>query len=409
MNSIQPRNPFRFDRLPTEQSFVNRVTEVQRIVTCITNGENLLVHGLRRMGKTSCLLRAARTAANTTGTICFVVDLARHSTLADVTEALLHHAIPALSSLGEKSAAWLASAVKGLVLRPIATGSLDASALGGPDMKLELSLELRSQGQAAHATALMEVLDALDALSAKRSKRVAIIIDEFTFLEKFGPDRVSWQLRSAMQRHQNLTYILSGSASHIIEQMHGQDGPFFGMFGRLHVGPIPDHEISEWIDQMVNSHSCSANGVGAECVRLAGPRTRDIIQLARRTFDLATRAGIADTTTVNEALSSLLEDSDSEFLSAWCELTTHQQSVLAAIAAGEGHTLFTDATRKRYGLGATASVSQTSRRLARSFGPRPDYRDPILTRVNTPNGIVHHFDNPYFLRWTARLRDSTAQ
>jgi hypothetical protein len=42
-------NPFRFDRLPTDDSFFDREVEVKRIAKAINDGENLLVYGLRRM------------------------------------------------------------------------------------------------------------------------------------------------------------------------------------------------------------------------------------------------------------------------------------------------------------------------------------------------------------------------
>src|SRR5580693_3888915 len=127
-------NPFRFDRLAEEAEFFDREEEVARIVAAIGGGENLLVRGPRRMGKTSCLLRAARTAAVEHDALCFFVDLSRYSSLAAVAEAMLRNAVPKISSLGERATTWLASAVKGLVLKPKAKASVDATAAGGPDL-----------------------------------------------------------------------------------------------------------------------------------------------------------------------------------------------------------------------------------------------------------------------------------
>jgi hypothetical protein len=396
-------NPFRFDRLPTAAAFVDREREVARIVQCIREGENLLVFGERRMGKTSCLIRAARLAADEFGATCFFADLSRYSSLAEVTDALLKNAIPALASLGEKATAWLAGQVRGLVLRPAVKASLDTTKTGGGEMELELGLELRGRDPQAHAAALNGVLDALDELAGKRKRKVAVILDEFTFIEKLGPERASWQLRGAMQRHQHLVYILAGSAQHLIDRMHGADGAFFGMFGRLPIGPIPEDEMIAWIDRSSSKNGCKADGVGAECLRLLGPRTRDIVQLARRTFDLGVAAGKANAGTVTAALDSLLEDFDAEFQQQWSQFPPLQQAVLTAVAAGEGATLFTAATRARFGLGSTAEVTQNCQRLTRAGKRTQDFREAVLVRLEHPDKLEHRFDNPLFGYWVTRL------
>ena len=396
-------NPFRFDRLPTDAAFVDRDREVARIVDCIRRGENLLVHGERRMGKTSCLRRAARQAAAELDATCFFADLSTQPSLARLTESLLRNAVPALASLGEQAAAWIAGAVRGLVLRPSARASLDASRAGGPELELELGVELRARNERAQAAAFLEVLDAIDRLAGRRRRRVAVLLDEFTFLEKIGPERVSWQLRGAMQRHQHLTYVLAGSAQHLIDRMHGPDGPFYGMFGRLAVGPIPEEEMTAWIDRSCARHGVKPAGVGADCVRRAGPRTRDIVQLARRTFDLGVGARAANARTVGQAFDSLLEDFDAEFRSAWSQFPVSAQAVLVAVAAGEGRSLFTEATRGIFGLGSTAEVSQVCRRLTRTGRQTTDFRDAVLVRVETPATLEHRFDNPYFAAWVLGL------
>lgn len=397
------KNPFRFDRLPVDSDFANRVEEVQRIVKAIIDGENLLVHGDRRMGKTSCLLRAARKAAADHDATCFIVDVSRYSTLADATQALLRDAVPALSTMGGKATAWLASKVKGLVLKPSVSLSLDASHAGGSEMELEFGVELRNQDAAAHATAMVEVLDALNTLAGKRQRTVAVILDEFTFIEKIGPARVSWILRSAMQRHQHIVYILAGSAHHVIERLHGADGAFFGMFGRLHVGPIAADELVTWINTKFRAAGLKPDNVGERCTLLAGERTRDIVQLARRAFDLAAVAGKANATIVDAAFRSLVDDSDAVYQAAWADLAPRAQSILRAIAAGDGGTLFHETTRIKHALGKTAEITQVCRRLTRTAKNTNDFRDAILVRISHPANIEHRFDNPFFAEWVRRL------
>lgn len=396
-------NPFRFDRLPTTASFFDREREVAEIVKAITEGVNLLVYGPRRMGKTSCLLKAARVAATEHGAVSFFVDLSLYATLADVTEALLRSATPALGSLGSRTAHILAGAVKGLVLKPKAKASVDGGGSGAPSMDIEIGLELRSKDSSAHSKALIDVLDQIDALAGKSRKKVAIILDEFTFLELIGPERVSWQLRGAMQKHQHVAYILAGSVQHLIDQLHGDQGPFFGMFGRLHVGPIPTELMAGWIDASLRRQGIASEGAGAECVLLAGPRTRDIIQLARRTFDEAVPQGLAKPSTVQASFSFIVDDFAEEYWRLWSPLSSTSKSILQAVASGHGLTLFHRDTLLRYGLTSTATVSQACRTLEQNRAGSSGYRPPILGRIEHPAGREYVFDNPFFKVWVQRL------
>jgi uncharacterized protein len=396
-------NPFRFDRLPTATSFFDREKEVAEIVKAITEGVNLLVYGPRRMGKTSCLLKAARIAADKYGAVSFFVDLSLYATLADVTEALLKNATPALGSLGPRTAYILAETVKGLVLKPKAKASVDGGASGVPSIDIEIGLELRSKDSTAHSKALIDVLDKIDELAGKSRKKVAIILDEFTFLELIGPERVSWQLRGAMQKHQHVAYILAGSVQHMIDQLHGDQGPFMGMFGRLLVGPIPTDLMSGWIDTSLKKNSIHSEGAGAECVLLAGPRTRDIIQLARRTFDEAKTKGVAKPSTVKAAFALIVDDFAEEYWRLWSPLSSISKSILQAIASGHGLTLFHRDTLQGYGLISTAAVSQACRTLEQNRAGSSGYRPPILGRIEHTTGREYVFDNPFFKIWVQRL------
>jgi hypothetical protein len=397
-------NPFRFDRLAEEAEFFDREEEVGRIVAAIGGGENLLVRGPRRMGKTSCLLRAARTAAAEHDALCFFVDLSRYSSLAAVAEAMLRNAVPKISTLGERATTWLASAVKGLVLKPKAKASVDATAAGGPDLELEFGVELKSRDPEAQGAAFIEVLDALDALAGRRKRRIAVILDEFTFIEEIGPAQVAWNLRAAMQRHHHVTYIFAGSAQHMIDALHGRSGPFLGMFGVLNIGPIEPPRFAQWIDARLRQHGVTADGVGEACVGFAGPRTRDILQLARRSFDLAAGgrhrapAGLVD-----QAIAELIDDLSDDFWSVWTSIPRIQKSILQAVADGSGEALFSAEVIARYGLGNTAVVTQNCRRLARIVPGVTDHRAPQLQRVDHADRVEFVFDNPYFARWVRQI------
>jgi hypothetical protein len=407
MPTLLSHNPFRYDRLPDDSAFFDREEEVGRIVKSITKGENLLVRGLRRMGKTSCLLRAARTAANEHNAVTFFADLRRYATLADLAQGLLSNAVPALGSLGARASTWLASTVKGILLKPAAKGSLNSSALGGPDLEVELSLEVKAAPAAVQVRTFTDVLDALNTLAGEQKKPVAVILDEFTFLDEMGlgADKASWQLRSTIQRHQHITYILAASSRHLIDRLHGSEGPFYGMFGRLEVKAIDPVRFSGWIDSQFVLAGITADRIGETCIRLVGERTRDILQLARRCFDLAAPSAAATPTTVEAALASLIEDSDSEFFDLWAPLAPLKKTILRIISDQGGTADFTAATIAPYGLHVSSSIGQACRDLMRMRSTGFDNRTPFILRISE-HPAKYTFDNPFFAAWVKRLEQA---
>lgn len=74
------------------------------------------------------------------------------------------------------------------------------------------------------------------------------------------------------------------------------------------------------------------DGMGVQIVRLAGPRTRDVIQLAQAAADLAAPAGTLDETMVGAAFDRVVQSSDAPYRAIWASLSRLQQQVLRVLA-----------------------------------------------------------------------------
>lgn len=213
--------------------------------------------------------------------------------------------------------------------------------------------------------------------------------------------------RSTIQRHQHITYILAASTRHLIDRLHGSEGPFYGMFGRLEVKPIDPVRFAEWIDTQFLQSGIRADRIGETCIRLVGERTRDILQLARRAFDLAAPTRNASASTVEEALASLLEDSDSEFFDLWAPLAPLKKTILKVISDSGGTADFTTATLTPYGLHPSSSIGQACRDLMRMRSTGFDNRTPIILRISE-HPAKYTFDNPFFRAWVKKLLEGSS-
>ena len=121
-------------------------------------------------------------------------------------------------------------------------------------------------------------------------------------------------------------------------------------------------------------------------VALAGPRTRDIVQLARKTFDLAAPAGKVSEETVGSAFRELILEEDDPVRLYWDALTPAQQNVLRAIAAGERQ-LTGKGAQRRFALSSAPAV----RKAAEKFE-----EDGVVMR--SPDGS-YDCDSPFVRGW----------
>lgn len=378
-------NPFRIHGAVSGPYFTDRASEIKVIVRALSEpSAKLLVFGERRMGKTSALLAAiARVKAR--GGRAFVVDLSTASNLSDVATRLLEAASRALGRGWKDFAEVLARHVKAtLTVRPDPGTGLLIPSLHVETRRAELGEQQRTLGQ---------VLDALEDIAARRKATIGIVLDEVQELHALGGEQAEWHLRGVIQHHQHLAYVLAGSRPTVLREMTGEGRAFYGMLDTLAFGPIDADHLATWIESRFSAAKLPARRIGAECIGLAGPRTRDVVQLARKLYDVAStgKKRKVDTGLVALAFSELIDDMDDGLRAQWEDASNIQRDVLRAVAAAKAG-LTTEETRAAFTLPASGSVAKAAatlvdeRRLARS--------------VESPSGYA--FDNPYFRGWVIR-------
>jgi len=122
-------------------------------------------------------------------------------------------------------------------------------------------------------------------------------------------------------------------------------------------------------------------------VAIAGPRTGDVVHVARHCFDVARAGGVATPEVADRAFLEVVSGQDDALLAWWSSLTPHQQNVLRAVADG-GAALTGGAARERFALTSSSAVAQT---LAAFID------QGRLERTDTPAG--YDFDSPFARAW----------
>lgn len=369
------QNPFRIGDHVTGAFFTDRAEEVGRIVGALREPTRLLVFGPRRVGKSSAIA-VAMERARSEGVLVVRADLSTASSLVDVANRLLH------SLSGQRSRDRLVELAASL--SPHVTLSFDERS-GAP--RLAFGVARRREPEEGQRRSLDAVIERL-AASAGDGERVAVVLDEFQAVRRFGGEPAEWHLRDLIQRHGELSFVCAGSEVTLIHEMLGKDRAFFRAFELLHLGPIdPDH-LARWIDDRLTGAGVEAEGVGAAIIHRAGPRTQDVLQVARHVHSRGLPRGKARVADVDEAVLDVVREEDPVIRTTWLNLTAHQQNVLRAVASGVDQ-LFAAATRDRYGL-PTSSTVATAVDALESRG--------LLFR----EGETITFDSPFVRRWVER-------
>ena len=370
-------NPFRTGQRVSGEFFTDRGDEVARIVRAMRDPSRLLVYGPRRMGKSSAIAVAAGRVRREGGLVV-EADLSTASTMTDVTNRLL----TSLGREGQDRRPGILQLLTGMRLR----FEVD-QATGAPSVSLEA--RERAASRERQAETLESVLDHVDRLAVEVGGPVAIVLDEFQEVVELGPDRVDWWLRSIMQRHQNVSYVCAGSRKRVIDLLIAKEGPFFGGFERLWVGPVDREHLATWIDSRMEGAGVPAPGCGHAVVEAVGPRLEDVMNLARQTFYLSASRGSYDPEDPRRALDEIVRADEAAFHTLWNGRTALQQNVLRAVASGE-QALHAAETRERYALGPSSSVTVAVRALLDR---------EILDRDEREIA----FDNPFFRRWVEAM------
>ncbi|HET7322640.1 MAG TPA: hypothetical protein VFI96_09115 [Longimicrobiaceae bacterium] len=371
-------NPFRIHGIVKRPYFTDRESEVRRIREHLEEpGSKLLVFGDRRMGKSSAIAVAAD-EVHARGGVVLVADFSTASSVVDMSNRLL---AAATKSLGRK---WK-SVVTDLARSIGMSVSLSPDPTTGVPVP-SLDLSLRQAPLAQQQDSLARVLDQLDAMAGERGVTLGVAIDEFQEIRNFGGDQAEWHLRGVIQNHDHIAYVLAGSAPHLIRNMLDKGRAFYGLLDKLAFEPIDAAHMAGWIDTRMEAQGVRSDDAGARIVEAAGPRTRDIVQLARKTFDIASRRAPATGATIEQAFRELVDEEDAVLRSWWARLTPHQQNVMRAVAASVDP-LTSRAALEKFGLPSSSATTQALKKfLAEGTVQR-----------GGPSGYT--FDSPYTRGW----------
>lgn len=317
------------------EDLVGRERYITAAVERLADGQNLLVAGPRRIGKTSVIFEVLRRLRRKDAYTAYVDCLGA----------------TALRGLGERLVDALLHNQTGLArsfehARTLAVGGTPAVRVKLDHLQAALPLAREANEQRFFEGAL----DLAQDLAARAKRRVVVVFDEFQAVQRLGP-RVLDVMRARLQTHRNVAYVFLGSEAGILDAIFTTKSEPFYRFAVAHDLADPaGHRFGidpeDWHAYLRKKFA--ARGIRLEepeidtLLDLTGGHPQDTMQVCAELYyfmrDQRVRAVTAQL--VSLAYEQALRELERPFALIWTELgkQKYQQAVAKRIARGE--TLF---------------------------------------------------------------------
>ena len=367
------KNPFRYGCVVEGEYFCPRPDLERQMRRCAEDGQNIVVEGERRMGKTSLVRKAV---LGLKGERLLYIDLYSIRTLEDFCRRVMvgiSHVTERMSFL--KRAVQLAYR-----LRPVIT--LDP-VTGSPT----ISVDARAAEESGSLTVVMETIRKL----AEEGK-LCVVFDEFQDILKLEDgDRILAEMRSTIQFQADTPYFFLGSVrNEMLRIFTSPDSPFFKSAALFSIGEIDTEEFARFV---VTRFKKGARKVGLEMAKtiisFARGVSGDVQELCDALWSVTDESAEIVESDIAAALGVVFSRERNGFDAIVADLTPNQFTVLRGLAENEDSRVFTAEFMNRVRMTSPGSVKRVLNKL-------------VALRVIYLYRSQYKFANPFFREWLRR-------
>lgn len=227
-------NPFLLKGYNGQRYFCDREKETNSILSALSNGQDITLYALRRMGKSALIHHVFHRLKKEYNAV--YIDLwgttSLNTFMTEFAAAVINSSLFSRRSLSKKLLDFIRS--------------LGASLSFGLDGRP--NLEFGQFGNQQYFNNLDEIFAFLES----QSKPVIIAIDEFQEIRKYEDGEVlEAKLRSLIQKYPSLHFIYSGSEQHLLSSIFSESSkPFYQSTRMMELGKIDRAEYKKFIVRM---------------------------------------------------------------------------------------------------------------------------------------------------------------
>ncbi len=349
MDFDTPTNPFSFGSLALDDAFADREDEVAELTSDIRNGQDVVVFAPRRCGKSSLIWRVAGVLA-AERVLVAQVDLMKTPTKESLAAALAKSIYEEIASPLERAKERALAPFRSLQLQP-------AISVNPSDGSFSFSFGVAQTPADIDAT-LERLLELPAELGSSRSRRTALVMDEFQEIVEIDPSMPKL-LRAAFQAQPEVSHVYLGSKHHIMERIfNNANEPFWRSAKSIELGAIPIAPFADFIAERFHASGKSVEReVVEELLARTGGHPYATQELCYFIWEQAGADAPADQAALERALAAALRSEHAHFSLLWDGASAVQKQVLQALAREAGHP-FSVAYRDRHSLPAATNVQK---------------------------------------------------
>ena len=377
-------NPFKYGGVVRRPYFADRRNEIKELKREMTNLNRVFLVSPRRFGKTCLLFNLIETLKRNT-IACAYIDLNAFPDISSFASALTGLTAEALETNKDKLLKMFSGFHK---LRPKV--SVDA------DGKISAGVELATEEKDALA-ALLEGMRHAEKLAIKKKKKLVVIIDEFSDLEKYNGQSIEKAIRSEIQQQTHIGYIFSGSEQSVMLAMIRDRRRAFYKLGRImELGPIERGAYAKFVLGWLKKGGYTVNDDDLNLIFAMGNDVPYNIQrLCNVMWDHA-----METKTIKPALIKKLpliiarQDSP-HYEMVWRSASQPQKILLIALSNDRTAKPFSKAFQLKHGIGPSSSIKASLDSLVKKG---------VLFKMFQSN---YHFVDGFMPYWIDYIRKTT--
>ena len=363
-------NPFKYGCVVSGEFLCPRPELEQQLKSYIQSGQNIVVHGERRMGKTSLVRHVI---SSMRGIRLLYIDLYCIRTLSDFCRRVL----AGLAASNERMS-FLKKAIN-LVHRLRPAISFDP-ANGSPS----ISIDARAADEPESLEAVMGMIRKLSA-----DEKFCVVFDEFQdILDLEGANVILAEMRSTIQFQPDTPYIFMGSVRNdMLGIFENDDSPFFKSAIPFTVGPINEDDFADFLMKRFRKGGRKTDKATVKAlISHADSVTGDVQELCEAIWETTEEGEQIGVDDIPRALELIFSREGEAYGAAIRSLTAKQTSLLRALAETRQAKLFSNEFMERVRTTSTGIIRASLKRL-------------VDKRLIYEYGGEYRFTNPFFREW----------
>ena len=366
------KNPFKYGCVVSGESFCERPELAKKLAGFVRAGQNVVIQGERRMGKTS-LVR--ETVGKMRGIKLMYIDLLGVCNVADlcgrIAGALAEsdRSLPFYRKLGKMLSK----------LRP--TVSIDPES-GMP----VFSIDRLAAGASGSIDAILSAV-----LEEAARRRLCVVFDEFQdILGMEDGKRTLAVMRGKIQLDASTPYIFLGSVRNKMTDIFWDpDSPFYHSAASLPVGEIPDNDFYSFASKKFKAGGRDLARESFDEILAAAQRVPGYVQeLCDAIWDSTESGDAIRDGEIREGIKGVFARERDHYEIFMDRLTPIQRNVVAALAVHGGKGVYSGAFLS---AAQVAGIGTMRRSITKLISERLIYR----------HNDEYKFFNPFFARWLA--------